>query len=145
MIAWAKESENAAGKILLFGKSVEILIVERDNRGDSDSIAHTDVDEDIKKRDIRLEFYEDATVYCIGELVMATSGTKQEYMVDVWSGNHPFYLGNRFGVLVDADQVEKFRKKLGELSQIMGIPVLKGEFILPAREKSVAGKAGKKK
>jgi len=27
----------------------------------------------------------------------------------------------------------------------MGIPVLKGEFILPAREKSVAGKAGKKK
>jgi hypothetical protein len=41
--------------------------------------------------------------------------------------------------------VEKFRKKLRELSQIMGIPVLKGEFILPAREKSVAGKAGKKK
>ncbi|KAJ6998661.1 hypothetical protein NC653_014739 [Populus alba x Populus x berolinensis] len=43
---------------------------------------------------------------------MATSGTKQEYVVDVWSGNHPFYLGNRFGVLVDADRVEKFRKKL---------------------------------
>jgi len=76
---------------------------------------------------------------------MATSGTKQEYVVDVWSGNHPFYLGNRSGVLVDADQVEKFRKKLGELSQIMGVPVLKGEFILPASEKSVAGKAGKKK
>ncbi|KAG6776499.1 hypothetical protein POTOM_020010 [Populus tomentosa] len=50
-----------------------------------------------RKRDIRLEFYEDATVYCIGELVMATN----------------------------ADRVEKFRKKLGELSQIMGIPVLK--------------------
>lgn len=98
-----------------------------------------------RKRDVSLEFYEDAMVYCIGELVMATSGTKQEYVVDVSSGNHPFYLGNRSGVLVDADQVEKFRKKLGELSQIMGIPVLKGEFILPVREKSVAGKAGKKK
>nr|TKS03351.1 50S ribosomal protein L31 [Populus alba] len=62
---------------------------------------------------------------------MATSGTKQEYVVDVWSGNHPFYLGNRFGVLVDADQVEKFRKKLGELSQIMGIPVLKVSLFCP--------------
>ncbi|XP_043709251.1 50S ribosomal protein L31, chloroplastic [Telopea speciosissima] len=99
-----------------------------------------------RKKDIHPEFYEDAKVYCNGELVMTTGGTQKEYMVDVWSGNHPFYLGNRSGVVVDADQVEKFRKKYGELSQIMEIPVLKyGEIILPSkRSKSGAGK-GKKK
>ena len=74
---------------------------------------------------------------------MTTGGTQKEYVVDVWSGNHPFYLGNRSGVLVDADQVEKFRKKFAGLSEIMEIPVLKGEIIIPPKRKS-AGK-GKKK
>ncbi|XP_048226831.1 50S ribosomal protein L31, chloroplastic [Ricinus communis] len=93
-----------------------------------------------RKKDIHPEFHEDAKVYCNGELVMTTGGTQKEYVVDVWSGNHPFYLGNRSAVLVDADQVEKFRKKFGELSQIMEIPVLKGEIILPSRKKSAKGK-----
>lgn len=96
-----------------------------------------------RKKDIHPEFHEDAKVYCNGELVMTTGGTKKEYVVDVWSGNHPFYLGSRSQLLVDADQVEKFRKKFGGLSQIMEIPVLKGEIIIPPRRK--AGKAGKKK
>ncbi|KAL5558002.1 hypothetical protein UlMin_034213 [Ulmus minor] len=96
-----------------------------------------------RKKDIHPEFHDDAKVYCNGELVMTTGGTQKEYVVDVWSGNHPFYLGNRSGVLVDADQVEKFRKKFGELSQIMEIPVLKGEIIIPPKRKG-AGK-GKKK
>lgn len=77
---------------------------------------------------------------------MTTGGTQKEYVVDVWSGNHPFYLGNRSGLLVDADQVEKFRKKFGEISQIMEIPVLKyGEIVLPPKRKSGSGKGGKKK
>ncbi|KAA3490410.1 hypothetical protein ERO13_D05G195400v2 [Gossypium hirsutum] len=96
-----------------------------------------------RKKDIHPEFHEDAKVYCNGELVMTTGGTQKEYVVDVWSGNHPFYLGNRSAVLVDADQVEKFRKKFGQLSEIMEIPVLKGEIILPTKRK--AGKGGKKK
>ncbi|KAF8024305.1 hypothetical protein BT93_F1480 [Corymbia citriodora subsp. variegata] len=96
-----------------------------------------------RKKDMHPQFYEDAKVYCNGELVMTTGGTQQEYVVDVWSGNHPFYLGNRSGVLVDADQVEKFRKKFGELTEIMEIPVLKGEIVVPSRRKSVKG--GKKK
>ncbi|KAM0967766.1 hypothetical protein TB2_015900 [Malus domestica] len=98
-----------------------------------------------RKKDVHPQFYEDAKVYCKGELVMTTGGTQKEYVVDVWSGNHPFYLGNRSGMLVDDDQVEKFRKKYGELSQIMEIPVLKGEIILPSRRKAAAGKGGKKK
>ena len=68
-------------------------------------------------------------------VVMTTGGTKKEYEVDVWSGNHPFYLGNHSAMLVDADQVEKFRKKSGELSQIMKIPVLKAKLVILSRRK----------
>ncbi|XP_010536344.1 PREDICTED: 50S ribosomal protein L31, chloroplastic [Tarenaya hassleriana] len=96
-----------------------------------------------RKKDLHPEFYEDAKVYCNGELVMTTGGTKKDYVVDVWSGNHPFYLGSRSALLADADQVEKFRKKYAGLTQIMQIPVLKGEIVLPTKKKG-AGK-GKKK
>ncbi|KAA8528666.1 hypothetical protein F0562_036021 [Nyssa sinensis] len=97
-----------------------------------------------RKKDIHPKFYESAKVYCNGEQVMTTGGTKEEYVVDVWSGNHPFYLGSRSQLLIDTDQVSKFRKKYGELTQIMEIPVLKGEIIIPPKRKS-AGKGGKKK
>lgn len=76
---------------------------------------------------------------------MTTGGTKEEYVVDVWSGNHPFYLGSRSALLLDDDQVEKFRKKFSGLTQIMTIPDLKGEIIIPPKRKSGAGKGGKKK
>lgn len=93
-----------------------------------------------RKQEIHPEFHEDAKVYCNGELVMTTGGTKKEYVVDVWSGNHPFYLGGRSNLLMDDDQVEKFRKKYSGLSDIMEIPVLKGEIVIPPRKKG-----GKKK
>ncbi|KAK1281179.1 hypothetical protein QJS04_geneDACA002891 [Acorus gramineus] len=98
------------------------------------------------KKDIHPEVFEDAKVYCNGELVMTTGGTQREYTVDVWSGNHPFYLGSRSANLVDADQVEKFRKKFGQLSGLMEIPNLKyGEIVLPTKKKSGSGPGGKKK
>ncbi|PIA55811.1 hypothetical protein AQUCO_00700258v1 [Aquilegia coerulea] len=88
-----------------------------------------------KKKDIHPEFYEDAKVYCNGELVLTTGGTQKEYVVDVWSGNHPFYLGTRTGLIVDADQVSKFRKRFGDIAGIMDIPVLKyGEIVLPKKK-----------
>ncbi|KAL0816309.1 hypothetical protein Bca101_072753 [Brassica carinata] len=49
-----------------------------------------------------------------------------------FSGNHPFYLGN-----LDGDQVEKFWKRfagLSEIMEIMEIPVLKGEIVLPTKK-----------
>ncbi|XAR61735.1 hypothetical protein NMG60_11016238 [Bertholletia excelsa] len=98
-----------------------------------------------RKKDIHPQFHEDAKVYCNGELVMTTGGTQKEYVVDVWSGNHPFYLGSRSQLLLEDNQVEKFRKKFGELSQIMEIPVLKGEIVLPPKRSRAAGKGGKKK
>ncbi|CAH9077843.1 unnamed protein product [Cuscuta europaea] len=93
-----------------------------------------------RKKDIHPKFYEDAKVFCNGELVMTTGGTKKDYVVDVWSGNHPFYLGSRAHLLSDAGQVEKFRKKFAGLSSIMEIPVLKGEIVLPPKKKSGKGK-----
>ncbi|XP_020099098.1 50S ribosomal protein L31, chloroplastic-like isoform X1 [Ananas comosus] len=99
-----------------------------------------------KKGGVHPEFYEDARVYCNGELVMTTGGTQREYTVDVWSGNHPFYLGSRSALLADADQVDKFRKRYGQLSSLMEIPVLRhGEIVLPQRKKSSKGKGGAKK
>ncbi|KMZ56824.1 50S ribosomal protein L31, chloroplastic [Zostera marina] len=76
---------------------------------------------------------------------MTTGGTKEEYNIDVWSGNHPFYLGNRSAMIND-DQVEKFRKKFGQLENFMEIPNLKyGEINLPGSKKKPAGKAKPKK
>ncbi|KAG4931730.1 hypothetical protein AAZX31_17G239000 [Glycine max] len=97
-----------------------------------------------RKKEIHPQFHEEAKVYCNGELVLTTGGTQKEYVVDVWSGNHPFYLGSRSASMVSDDQVEKFRKKFGELKEIMEIPVLKGEIVIPSRRKGVS-KGGKKK
>ncbi|XP_015972700.1 50S ribosomal protein L31, chloroplastic [Arachis duranensis] len=97
-----------------------------------------------RKKDIHPQYHEDAKVYCNGELVMTTGGTQKEYVVDVWSGNHPFYLGSRSAVMIDDDQVEKFRKKFSELTEIMEIPVLKGEIVIPSRRRGIQ-KGGKKK
>ncbi|GAB2219886.1 hypothetical protein Droror1_Dr00007525 [Drosera rotundifolia] len=84
-----------------------------------------------RKKDIHPEFYPDAKVYCNGELVMTTGGTVKELNVDVWSGNHPFFQGTKNTLLVDAGQLEKFRKRFGELKHLMEIPTLKGELIVP--------------
>ncbi|KAG0485600.1 hypothetical protein HPP92_009679 [Vanilla planifolia] len=97
-----------------------------------------------RKHGVHPEFFEDSKVYCNGELVMTTGGTQKEYTVDVWSGNHPFYLGNRNAVIMDDNQVEKFRRRYGELADLMEIPVLKGEIVLPERKKRAAKDKGKK-
>ncbi|KAK8923857.1 hypothetical protein KSP39_PZI019510 [Platanthera zijinensis] len=98
-----------------------------------------------KKDGVHPEFYADAKVFCNGELAMTTGGTQKEYSVDVWSGNHPFYLGSRSSLLADDDQVEKFRRKYGQLTDLMEIPVLKGEIILPQKKKAASSKGKGKK
>jgi len=40
------------------------------------------------KKGIHPKVFE-SPVYCGGDLVMTTNGTKKEYIVDIWSGNHP--------------------------------------------------------
>ena len=47
------------------------------------------------KKDIHPKWYDDAKVYCDGQLVMTVGSTRPELSVDIWSGNHPFYTGSQ--------------------------------------------------
>ncbi len=47
-------------------------------------------------------------VICNGEEVFTVSGTKKEYVVDVWSGNHPFYMNGAGGTMIlDEERIRK--------------------------------------
>jgi large subunit ribosomal protein L31 len=46
-----------------------------------------------------------AKIFVNGEEVAEITGTQEEYHVDVWSGNHPFYLGNTGALVMDEGQV----------------------------------------
>jgi large subunit ribosomal protein L31 len=75
---------------------------------------------------------------------MTTGGTQGEYVVDVWSGNHPFYQGNKTALVLDADRVDKFKQRYAGLASLNTIPVLtKGEIVFEKKKKPVKGK-GKK-
>lgn len=43
--------------------------------------------------------------------------TLQQYTVDIYSGNHPFYQGNSTLLVVDEGQLNKFKKRFGGLEE----------------------------
>ena len=51
---------------------------------------------------------------------MSCGGTKPEYIVDVWSGNHPFYQGNKTSVVIEDGRVNRFNKMYGDLADTLG-------------------------
>ena len=62
------------------------------------------------KADIHPKYYPEAKVYFRGEVVMTVGATVPEMHVEVWSGSHPFFTGQK--TFVDtAGRVEKFRKR----------------------------------
>lgn len=63
-------------------------------------------------------FYEEAKVFCNGEEVMTVGGTQQEYVVDIWSGNHPFFQGKNTQMITNDGQVSRFGKKFGDLGSL---------------------------
>ena len=98
-----------------------------------------------RKQEIHPKFFDDAKVYCNGEHVMTTGGTQGEYVVDVWSGNHPFYQGNKSALLLDADRVDKFRQRYAGFANLQEIPVLTtGEIIFEKKKKGGLKGKGKK-
>eukprot|EP00250_Pteridium_aquilinum_P029630 c39865_g1_i1 orf=226-606(-) len=98
-----------------------------------------------RKEGIHPKFYNQAEVYCNGELVMTTGGTMPKYVVDVWSGNHPFYQGKETAFLQDADRVDRFNRRFGGESSLSVVPVLtSGEIVIEKKKKPVKGKGGKK-
>lgn len=91
------------------------------------------------------EWHDDAPVLCNGVEVMRIGGTKDQYKVDIYSGNHPFYQGNKNFVKVDNGQLVKFKKRFAELDlkavDLAGPPgMVKMEKVV----KPGKGKGGKK-
>ena len=64
------------------------------------------------KKDIHPKWYDEAKIFCDGQLVMTVGSTRPELNVDIWSGNHPFYTGST-KMLDTEGRVERFMKKYG--------------------------------
>jgi large subunit ribosomal protein L31 len=62
------------------------------------------------KEGIHPRYYPDAKVYYRGEVVMTTGATVPELHVEIWSGSHPFFTGQK-SFVDTAGRVEKFQKK----------------------------------
>lgn len=52
------------------------------------------------------------------EQVLTVGGTKKEYYVELWSGNHPFYQGVTSAIVVDEGAVNKFKKRYAGLDSL---------------------------
>jgi ribosomal protein L31 len=97
-----------------------------------------------------------AQIFCNGVEVMSCGGTKPEYIVDVWSGNHPFYQGNKSTMVIEDGRVNRFNKMYADLADTLGnVATINspgaggGEDAGPAKpakaEPKAAAKAGSKK
>ena len=64
------------------------------------------------KNSIRPTWYDNAKVYCDGQLIMKVGSTQPKLNVDIWSGTHPFYTGSQ--KIIDTEgRVERFMRKYG--------------------------------
>ena len=80
-------------------------------------------------------------VICNGEEVLTVSGTKEQYTVDIWSGNHPFFTKSGTTIMLDEGRVTRFNNRFDGLS--LGV-VAKADPNQKKLEYKVAGK-GKQK
>ncbi|KAF8066411.1 RPL31 [Scenedesmus sp. PABB004] len=107
----------------------------------------------MRKRDIHPEWYGEAKVFCNGVEVMTVGGTKSQYNVDIYSGNHPFYQGNSTMIVMDEGQLNKFSKRfsgLGEFGEVGAAasasgPATDDETTKKMAKAKAAGKATKKR
>ncbi len=62
------------------------------------------------KKDIHPKWFPDCKVYYRGQVVMTVGATVPEMHVEVWSGSHPYFTGQK--MFVDtAGRVERFQRK----------------------------------
>ncbi|MSR18110.1 MAG: 50S ribosomal protein L31 [Phycisphaerales bacterium] len=62
------------------------------------------------KDKIHPKWYSDCKVFYRGQIVMTVGATVPELHVEVWSGSHPFFTGQK--IFVDtAGRVERFQRK----------------------------------
>jgi len=62
------------------------------------------------KDKIHPKFYPDSKVFFRGEHVLTVGATVPELHVEIWSGSHPFYTGQK-SFVDTAGRVEKFQRK----------------------------------
>jgi len=74
----------------------------------------------MSKEGLHPEYFDEAKVYCNGEEVLTTSGTREKYTVDIWSGNHPFFQGSNSTVMLDEGRVNKFNRRFSGLEGTYG-------------------------
>ena len=64
------------------------------------------------KNSIHPTWYDNAKVYCDGQLIMKVGSTQPKLNVDIWSGTHPFYTGSQ--KIIDTEgRVERFMRNYG--------------------------------
>ena len=64
------------------------------------------------KNSIHPTWYDNAKVYCDGQLIMKVGSTQPKLNVDIWSGTHPFYTCSQ--KIIDTEgRVERFMRKYG--------------------------------
>ena len=68
------------------------------------------------KKGVHPEFYQ-PKVFCDGQLVLEVGTTKEELVVDIWSGNHPFYTGTQ-KIMDTEGRVDKFEKRYSKKTKI---------------------------
>ncbi len=62
------------------------------------------------KDGIHPKYYTQCKVYFRGDVVMTTGATVPEMHVEIWSGSHPFFTGQK-SFVDTAGRVEKFQRK----------------------------------
>lgn len=61
---------------------------------------------------IHVAWYPEAPVFCDGKLIMKIGSTQSKLIVDVWSGNHPIYIGKKQPFTKEG-RIERFNRKYG--------------------------------
>lgn len=56
--------------------------------------------------------------------MLTLSGTQEEYHVDIWSGNHPLFSGQKKTVANDDGRLSRFAEKYAGLGDLLEIPSL---------------------
>mmetsp|Transcript_32395 Transcript_32395/g.103051 ORF Transcript_32395/g.103051 Transcript_32395/m.103051 type:complete len:158 (-) Transcript_32395:104-577(-) len=94
------------------------------------------------KKGIHPEFHPEAKVFCNGEEVISMGGTKPEYVVDVWSGNHPFFQDDSGGVMVvDEGRVNRFKRMYDGLGELSNVATINDKANKDKADKAAAEKA----
>lgn len=62
------------------------------------------------RADIHPKYFPDCKVFFRGEHVMTVGATVPEMHVEIWSGSHPFFTGQK-SFVDTTGRVEKFQKK----------------------------------